>query len=67
MSQKEDPLFSSAPKEYSPQQREEVKQYVADHPEIRELIQHFMEAVSTNKPEKPLEFAAEYFKNLKEA
>lgn len=67
MSQKEDPLFCSASKEYSPQQREEVKQYVANHPEIRGIIQHFMEAISTNKPEKPLEFAAEYFKNLKDA
>lgn len=67
MSQNDDPLFRSVPKEYSPQQREEVRQYVAAHPEIREIIKNLMEAISTNKPEKPLEFAAEYFRNLKDA
>lgn len=61
----QDPLFRSAPPSLSPQQRAEVRQYIHDHPEIRELIQNLMTAIISNKPDKPLEFAAEYFRNLK--
>ena len=61
----DDPIFKSAPEEYSPQQREEVRQYIRAHPEIREIIKNLIEAVVTEKPEKPLELAREYFQNQK--
>ena len=62
---KDDPLFKSAPESLSPQQREEVKHYIRSHPEVREIIQNLIEAVVTEKPEKPLEFAKSYFQNMK--
>lgn len=55
----------SAPPEYSPQQREEVKKYMISHPEIKSIIEELMVAIIENKPEKPLDFAREYFNNLK--
>ncbi|EAX86542.1 hypothetical protein TVAG_428090 [Trichomonas vaginalis G3] len=55
----------SAPEEYSPQQRLEVKQYLESHPEIKTVIADLMVAIIENKPEKPLDFAKEYFENLK--
>ena len=61
----DDPIFKSAPEELSPQQREEVRQYILTHPEIREIIQHLIEAIVTEKPDKPLEFAKQYFENMK--
>ena len=61
-----DDSYQSAPPEYSQKQREEVKQYIKDHPEIREIIQKLMQAIIESKPEKPLDFAREYFQNLKQ-
>jgi hypothetical protein len=60
----QDPLFKSAPEHLSPQQREEVRQYIRKHPELRQMIQDLITAVVTSKPEKPLEFARDYFANL---
>ncbi|EAY00012.1 hypothetical protein TVAG_029160 [Trichomonas vaginalis G3] len=60
-----DPIFQSAPAEYSPQQREEVKKYIVAHPEIKTVIEELVNAIIENKPEKPLDFAREYFNNLK--
>jgi hypothetical protein len=60
-----DPLFKSAPEHFSPQQREEVRQYIRNRPELRQIIQELISAVVTSKPEKPLDFAREYFQNLK--
>ena len=66
MSQQEtDPLFMSAPPELSPKQREEVRNYITSHPEIKQVIQELMVAIIANKPEKPLEFAKEFFENQK--
>jgi hypothetical protein len=58
----EDPLFRSAPEHLSPQQREEVRQYISGHPELRQMIQDLITAVVASKPDKPLEFARDYFK-----
>ena len=55
----------SAPPELSPKQREEVRTYIAQHPEIKQIIQELISAIISTKPEKPLEFASEYFSNLK--
>ena len=60
-----DPLFASAPPELSVQQRNEINQYIANHPEIKTIIQDLMTAIATSKPEKPLDFAREYFSNMK--
>lgn len=63
----DDPIFKSAPEEYSPQQREEVRKYILAHPEIREIIRELIEAIVTEKPEKPLDFARSYFEKMKGA
>jgi hypothetical protein len=59
-----DPLFLSAPEPLSPQQREEVREYIRKHPELRQIVQDLIKAVVTAKPEKPLDFARDYFQNL---
>ena len=53
------------PPELSQHQRSDVKKYLTEHPEIKQIIQELIEAVIAHKPEKPLEFVAEYFNNLK--
>ena len=60
-----DPLFASAPAELSPQQREDIRQYISAHPEIKTIIQELICAVVKTKPDKPLDFAREYFTNMK--
>jgi hypothetical protein len=59
-----DPLFQSAPESLSPQQRDEVRAYIQKHPELRQIIQDLIKAVVTSKPERPLDFARDYFQNL---
>ena len=61
----ENPLFKSAPEALSMQQREDVRQYISAHPELREIIQKLIEAVVTEKPDRPLDFAKQYFEKMK--
>jgi len=60
-----DPLYSSAPPEYSPNQREEIQKYILKHPEIKEIIEKMMSKLLKAKPEDPIEFIAEYFNEKK--
>jgi hypothetical protein len=60
-----DPIFQSAPEHLSPQQREEVRQYIKVHPELKQIIQDFITAVVSEKPDIPLDFAREYFEKMR--
>ena len=60
-----DPLFASAPPELSPQQREDIRKYISAHPEIKTIIQDLICAIVKTKPDAPLDFAREYFTNMK--
>jgi hypothetical protein len=60
-----DPIFRSAPESLSPQQREEVRQYIKAHPEVKQIVQDLITAVVAEKPEAPLDFARQYFEKLR--
>lgn len=61
---KEDPLIRSATADMSQAQRDELRTYVREHPEIRTILQDFVANVLADKPDNTIEFAKEYFSSL---
>ncbi|EAX97958.1 hypothetical protein TVAG_316230 [Trichomonas vaginalis G3] len=59
-----DPMIQSATADLSQSQRDDLRTYVREHPEIRTILKDFMANLLMDKPENPKEFAAEYFGNL---
>lgn len=64
MNDSNDPLIRSATEDMSQAQRDELRTYVREHPEIRTILQDFVANVLADKPEDTVEFAKEYFSSL---
>jgi ApbE superfamily uncharacterized protein (UPF0280 family) len=60
----DDPLIRSATEDMTQSQREDLRRYVREHPEIRTILQDFVANVLGDKPEDTVEFAKEYFSSL---
>lgn len=64
---KQDPLISSATEDMTQAQKEELRSYVQQHPEIRSILQDFIANILADKPDDLSEFANEYFSSLRKA
>jgi hypothetical protein len=60
----DDPLIRSATEDMTQEQRQELRTYVRDHPEIRTILQDFVANVLADKPDDTVAFAREYFTSL---
>ena len=58
-----DPMIKSATEDMSQSQKDELRAYVRDHPEILSILKDFVAMVLVDKPENTVEFAHEYFAN----
>ena len=57
-------MIQSATADLSQSQRDDLRTYVREHPEIRTILQDFVSNLLLDKPDNCKEFAAEYFGNL---
>jgi ApbE superfamily uncharacterized protein (UPF0280 family) len=60
----DDPQNRSATEDMTHSQREDLRRYVREHPEIRTILQDFVANVLADKPDDTIEFAKEYFSSL---
>lgn len=61
---KMDPMIKSATEDMSQSQKDELRNYVRDHPEILTILKDFVAMVLADKPDDTVEFAREYFSTL---
>ena len=59
-----DPMIQSATADLSQSQRDDLRTYVREHPEITTILQDFLANLLLDKPDNCKEFASEYFGNL---
>ena len=59
-----DPMIKSATSDLSQSQRDNLREYVKDHPEIRTILQDLMANLLMEKPENPIKFSKQYFGNF---
>ena len=57
-------MVKSATADLSQSQRDDLRTYVREHPEIRTVLQDFLANVLMDKPEDARSFAREYFGNF---
>lgn len=62
---RQDPLIKSATEDMTQAQKEELRSYIQQHPEIRSILQDFIANLLADKPEDIPEFANEYFSSLR--
>lgn len=60
-----DPMIASATADLSQSQRDDLRTYTREHPEIRTILQDFMANLLLDKPADIYDFAREYFNNFK--
>lgn len=56
-----DPMIASATSDLAQSQRDELRGYIKDHPEVRSMLQDFIVSVIASKPDDVHAFAREYF------